>query len=99
MLYSFSGEADSGPMGGVVKAAAGTLFGTTFEHGTYRDGTLFNLKPNGEGQWVDTVLHSFAPKGGSLPGYTLTIGPGGILYGTTNGGGGTDKGTAFSLQP
>jgi hypothetical protein len=75
------------------------MYGTTFEQGTSMNGTLFQLKPNGEGQWVDTVLHQFSPKGGALPGYTLTMGAGNILYGTTNGGGGTDKGTAFSLQP
>ncbi len=99
VLYSFSGGADSGPVGGVVQGAGGTLFGTTFEQGTHMDGTLFNLKPNGKGQWVETVLHSFAPKGGSVPGYTLTMGPGGILYGTTDIGGGTGSGVAFSLQP
>ncbi len=60
-LYSF-GQAPDGnyPQASVVFDALGNLYGTTFQGGTYGEGTVFKLTPNG-GQWTETVLYSFCP--------------------------------------
>jgi hypothetical protein len=47
-----------------------------------------------------TTLYSFSgPPDGASPEAGVVIGPGGVLDGTTCGGGTSSKGTAFSLTP
>ena len=84
VLYSFTGKGDGrSPSAGLVRDAAGNLFGTTTGGGASGFGTVFKLDATGN----ETVLHSFAggsdgagPSAGLIPG-----GP--DLYGTTVGGG------------
>jgi len=46
VLYSFTGGADGAkPVAGLVRDAAGNLYGTTTEGGTYGYGTVFELTP------------------------------------------------------
>lgn len=64
VLYSFCSQvncADGGdPYGGVILDATGNLFGTTVGGGTANsDGTVFELSPGADGQWVETVLYTF----------------------------------------
>jgi uncharacterized repeat protein (TIGR03803 family) len=99
VLYSFPSTGQGEPIGGIAMSQNGLLYGTALVGGTHDDGTLFQLKPNGKGAWTETVLHQFGAAGGSSPEYSLTFGPGGILYGTTTDGGGKDEGVVFSLQP
>ena len=57
VLYRFTGSADgSGPVGALVRDAAGNLYGTTTGGGTGSSGTVFRLSNKGE----KTVLYSFA---------------------------------------
>ncbi|HTQ57449.1 MAG TPA: choice-of-anchor tandem repeat GloVer-containing protein [Bryobacteraceae bacterium] len=98
------------PAAGVVIGKNGTLYGTTSEGGNtacgdvFGCGTVFSLKPPAlsGGTWTETVLHGFdttTGDGGSPLG-GVTIGPGGVLYGTTEVGGTTDgTGSVYALVP
>jgi uncharacterized repeat protein (TIGR03803 family) len=102
VLYSFTGGTDGGGVwGSVVMDKAGNLYGTTSAGGAYGYGTVFELSPNSDGTWSETVLHSFMlndPQG-SEPASTLVIDASGNLYGTAQNGGKHNVGTAFELTP
>jgi uncharacterized repeat protein (TIGR03803 family) len=92
----------------------GSLFGTTEYGGSAASGsacvsfgasgcgTVFELKPPAApgGAWTETVLHSFTGKDGdgAVPQANLTVGPAGVLYGTTWSGGTAGFGTVFSIK-
>ena len=86
--------------GSLIFDAAGNLYGTTREGGTYSTGTVFELMPNGDGSWTETVLYSFGNgMDGFYPFGSLTFDAAGNLYGTTDAGGTYDLGTVFELTP
>jgi uncharacterized repeat protein (TIGR03803 family) len=108
VLYNFcsvSGcEDGSTPMAGLIFDSAGNLYGTTNQGGDYNFGTVFELTPNGNGTWTDTVLYSFCPAtgcaDGAYPSSTLIFDAAGNLYGTTPAGGSkASDGTVFQLTP
>jgi uncharacterized repeat protein (TIGR03803 family) len=105
VLYSFTGPDGDAPCCGLVRDAAGNLYGTTSGGGAYYQGVVFKLSPTG----TETVLHSFA-------GFdTDGAGPNGLIrdtagnfYGITGIGGNanvavcdptTGCGTVFKLSP
>jgi len=89
ILYSFGGTTADGanPVAGLVRDAAGNLYGTTPWGGTSNKGTVFKLSPGTSG-WTEKVLYSFTggADGGS-PYYGSLVLAGGYLYGTTELGG------------
>jgi uncharacterized repeat protein (TIGR03803 family) len=95
VLYEFSGGADGlCPYGGLVRDAAGNLYGTTYRGGASGEGTVFEVAANG----TETVLHSFTgTPDGSLPAAGLLRDKKGNLYGTTTGGGSQGYGTVFKV--
>ena len=101
VLYSFDGADGANPYSGVVRDAAGNLYGTTYAGGTNGVGTVFKLTADSGGSWSETVLHSFATSNsdGGNPYSGLTFDPHGNLYGTTNSGGSGGHGTVFRLTP
>lgn len=88
VLYSFTGGADGGtPYGGLVIDASGNLYGTTYAGGASGQGAVFELTPNGDGAWKETVIHSFAGgSDGAFPRAGLIL-KGNDLAGTTTLGG------------
>jgi uncharacterized repeat protein (TIGR03803 family) len=102
-LYRFKGRKDgSAPYAGLIFDKAGNLYGTTEFGGAYGKGTVFELTPNGDGTWTESVLHSFTHDGkdGYAPIAGLVLDPAGNLYGTTLGGGAYGNyGTVFQLTP
>jgi len=102
ILYSFTGASGDGakPQGSMVLAANGSLYGTTVDGGGAGEGVVFELSPPTVpgGAWTETVQHRFSGADGSTPN-GLTHGPGGVLYGTTQGGGTHGAGTVFSITP
>jgi uncharacterized repeat protein (TIGR03803 family) len=103
VLYAFTEGADGGtPEGGLIRDAAGNLYGTTTGGGDlscdppYGCGTVFKLSPSG----AETVLLSFAgyPTDGAGPCAGLLRDAAGNLYGTTQFGGAEDLGTVFKLD-
>jgi uncharacterized repeat protein (TIGR03803 family) len=108
VLYTFTGGTDGAyPYAGLVRDAAGNLYGTTygggdktcFENESFGCGTVFKLDTTGK----ETVLHSFtASPDGALPLGGLTRDAAGNLYGTTTYGGNaacySGCGTVFELD-
>lgn len=113
-LYRFPYVSASGaaPVAALVIGKSGSLFGTPAGGagcGAFGYGTVFELSPHAAsgGGWTETVLYSFTGQNGDGrgPSAGLVFGRGGVLYGTTAKGGGTDCGdnegcgTVFELTP
>jgi uncharacterized repeat protein (TIGR03803 family) len=103
VIHAFSGGADGFlPFGGLVRDSAGILYGTA-EGGAIGDGTVFKIDQSE----TLTTLYDFNPSTGDAnsPRTDLTLGAGGILYGTTYAGGDTSAclsvgcGAVFALSP
>jgi uncharacterized repeat protein (TIGR03803 family) len=98
-LYSFTGGADGGlPLGGVIQATNGILYGTTAEGGAFSTGTVFQITTAG----TFSTLFSFAGTNGATPEAGLIQGTDGNFYGTTSLGGTNltrNAGTAFQITP
>jgi hypothetical protein len=88
---------------GLVADGAGNLFGTTQSGGAYGnsgDGTAFELTPQADGSWTESILHSFGnKKDGVSPVGGLVFDEYGNLYGATGGGGTNGGGTVFAIKP
>ncbi|HUI84805.1 MAG TPA: choice-of-anchor tandem repeat GloVer-containing protein [Candidatus Binatia bacterium] len=89
ILYSFTGGADgSNPASQLVFDSAGNAYGTTVTGGPSDCGVVFQLTPTGQGQYQQTVLHSFnCFDDGKNPYGGVTLDSAGNLYGTTAAGG------------
>ena len=96
VLYSFKGKSDGKtPMAGLVRDAAGNLYGTTEFGGASGAGVVFKLGPSGK----ETVLYPFTGGAdGANPIATLIRDAAGNLYGTTVNGGASGVGVVFSLD-
>jgi uncharacterized repeat protein (TIGR03803 family) len=102
VLYNFTGGTDgAGPWGSLVLDKLGNLYGTTAAGGAYGDGEVFEVSPNADGTWTESVIHSFLRTGpeGFDPMSNLIIDAAGNLYGTAMSGGLNNTGTAFELTP
>jgi uncharacterized repeat protein (TIGR03803 family) len=106
VLWSFGGASTDGtyPEGGLVQGAGGVFYGGASGGGTNGQGAVFSMTPPAAGlggAWTETVLYSFQGEAdGTAPEGSMAIGPGGVLYGATSLGGGTNnEGTVFSLTP
>jgi uncharacterized repeat protein (TIGR03803 family) len=110
-LYAFGFYSGYRSYAGVV-SESGSLFGTTFFAGDeYCEcGTVYELTPPAtrSGTWTETTIHTFtyADSDGQEPLAALTVGPGGVLFGTTRNGGPASLcqptsgcGTVFQLTP
>jgi uncharacterized repeat protein (TIGR03803 family) len=114
ILYTFKDGADGGnPVSNLIFDTAGNLYGLAEDGGTvnsgclYGCGVVFELSPNSNGSWKQTVLYTFqGGTDGSGPAGNLIFDPSGNLYGTTVHGGGNNIicsggscGTVFELSP
>jgi len=103
-LYNFCALSDCtdgyDPIGGVVQAANGNFYGTTFGGGVNSLGTVFKMSPGG----TLTTLYNFCSTSGCTDGYSpyseLVQATNGNLYGTTyEGGASGNYGTVFEITP
>jgi uncharacterized repeat protein (TIGR03803 family) len=95
VLHSFSSVDDGAiPAAGLVRDAAGNLYGTTCCGGSSTDGIVF--KVTSARNW--TILHNFAGSDGRYPFAGLIRDTAGNLYGTTSTGGASGFGTVFKLD-
>jgi uncharacterized repeat protein (TIGR03803 family) len=98
VIHSFGPAPDGhGSMGELVLDGAGNLYGTTQIGGTLDNGTVFELSPNGSGDWTEKILYNFT--GGtdeSRPNGPVLLDARGNIYGTT-GNGDSGPGTVFEL--
>src|SRR3984885_3721495 len=78
---------------GVTLDSGRNLYGTTFDGGVYKLGTVFELTPSSNGRWTERVLHDFAGgKDGAAPYASPIFDAGGNLYVTTRYGGASGNG-------
>jgi hypothetical protein len=110
ILYEFGGQSgDSAGPTGLVTGPSGVLYGTAIGSADAQGcpsgcGTVFQLSPpeSPGGPGTETILHNFtgaATGDGSNPNSVPLIGPGGVLYGTTSGGGANFLGTIYEMLP
>jgi uncharacterized repeat protein (TIGR03803 family) len=97
VLHNFGGSGDGlTPIAGVTLDAAGSLYGTTCNGGSFGAGTVFKLDNTG----AETLLYSLAPAtDGACPQYNLILDAAGNLYGTATANGPAGGGTAFKVIP
>jgi uncharacterized repeat protein (TIGR03803 family) len=103
VLHKFTGKNGANPSAALILDTAGNLYGTTAAGGANGFGTVFELKPNPEGSWTESVLYSFCSLqncvDGALPLGSLIFDSDGNLYGTTDSGGANASGIVFKLAP
>jgi uncharacterized repeat protein (TIGR03803 family) len=87
ILHDFNSSDGAYPYAAVILDASGNLYGTTNAGGAYDEGTVFELSPQGEGQWNESVLYSFDDQNtvGAYPYASLIFDTAGNLYGTVFG--------------
>ncbi len=97
VLYSFAGGTDGAhPAAGVLRDAAGNLYGTTSDLGAGSSGTIYEVDATGH----ETVLYSFQGEpDGAYPVGGLAFDGLGNLFGATSSGGPGGGGTVFELMP
>lgn len=93
VIYNFGSNSSDGaePIGGVALDAEGNLYGTTSAGGSASAGTVFQISPQGGGQWTEKVIYAFqsgvngaSPAlDGSQPQAGVVLDAAGNLYGTT----------------
>jgi uncharacterized repeat protein (TIGR03803 family) len=113
-LYAFGGDDDgSAPRTGLTFGPDGALYGTTVNGGGQDFGTVYKLQPPTSichsvvCSWTETILHRFAAgSDGAYPSGGVTFDAAGNLYGTTDGGGGSQFcainqgcGVVYELSP
>jgi uncharacterized repeat protein (TIGR03803 family) len=93
--FAFDYTNGSDPVGGVVQAADGNLYGATASGGS-GFGTVFRMTTNG----VISNLYSFpaSSTNGAEPQAAPCVGADGFLYGTTTVGGTGSNGTVFKMS-
>jgi uncharacterized repeat protein (TIGR03803 family) len=102
VLYNFAGfrggEGASVPASGLIFDSVGNLYGMSDYGGTYNGGTVYELTPQPDGQWSQSILYSINNNGSpyQLVG-GLTMDVAGNLYGTTAYGGASGRGVVFEL--
>lgn len=100
VLYAFTGGVNANPTGGVVRDAAGNLYGVASDEANNNGyvGSVFRLQPNGN----LVTLHAFARNttDGNLPLARVIRDSAGNLYGTTAfGGTNNNGGTVYKIDP
>jgi uncharacterized repeat protein (TIGR03803 family) len=109
VLHSFSGAGNTDgavPVGGLVRDAAGNLYGTTAAGSAEQNspcpldgcGTVFQLSPptSPNGVWTEAILHSFGLNQENSES-SLVLDSQGNLYGSTTDGGAHLKGIVYRL--
>jgi len=104
VLHSFNQYYGAGPVGSLVQATNGDLYGVTISGGVTNyndeaDGSVYKITPSG----VYTSLYSFCSQStctdGKTPQAGLVLATNGDLYGTTTYGGANSGGTVFKITP
>ncbi len=91
------------PLAGLLFDASGNLWGTTLSGGNLGCeggcGVVFELTPDGQGHWGESVAHAFVGNPGYAPVGTLISDTSGHPYGTTEGDGKLTFGSVYEITP
>ncbi|HXM40664.1 MAG TPA: choice-of-anchor tandem repeat GloVer-containing protein [Bryobacteraceae bacterium] len=101
VIYEFAGGHDGQlPFNPPVVGPSGKVYGTTDAGGSANAGTIYGLTPPSTpgGAWTKLLLHTFEGTDGRFPLSGIILAPGGVIYGTTNRGGGAGVGVVFELS-
>src|SRR5579863_2836448 len=98
VIHNFGGSGDgSQPDSPLTIDPAGNLYGSTIQGGSGQYGTVFQLSPNGNGTWNESILYNF-DSSGDRPGGTLALDVHGNLYGASSGDDSQTFGTVYELS-
>ncbi|MGO9168439.1 MAG: choice-of-anchor tandem repeat GloVer-containing protein [Candidatus Sulfotelmatobacter sp.] len=97
VIHSFGSGTDGSNPTGLTLAEYLGILGVTQEGGSSGHGTAYSLTRPPDGEWTETILHSFSGTDGSDP-FGVPEGSGiSTIYGSTFGGGAHDYGTVFRI--
>lgn len=90
ILHSFGNTGDGWyPLYGEVFDGQGNFYGVTYLGpsgdgclGNEGCGTAYQLEPNPDGTWTETLIHTFSDSGGTYPSSSLILDSQGNLYGS-----------------
>lgn len=95
VLHSFTGSDGAGPSASLLNVR-GALYGTAVGGGAGNRGTVFRVTTSGKFK----VIYNFSSASSDATNpYAALIDVGGVLYGTTLGGGTHDDGAVFRVTP
>jgi uncharacterized repeat protein (TIGR03803 family) len=98
-IHSF-GRKEGSPNPDLTFDSAGNLYGTTALDSTGFDGEAFELSPQPDGSWKETVLYSFpAPNGVGYPVGGPVFDAKGNIYGAAYYGANGEFGAVYELSP
>jgi len=95
-LKDFDGANGGEPLGSLVQAADGKIYGMTSEGGNANLGIIFSFDPSTTNY---TIEKAFNDRDGESPFSNMTLANDGKFYGTTFQGGVADAGVIFSFDP
>jgi uncharacterized repeat protein (TIGR03803 family) len=104
VLHNFGAAHDGAyPSGQLTFDSSGNLYGTTSVGGTQnclhnQCGTVFELSPQANGGWTETVLYTFDYSHGAVPVGGAIFDTAHALYGIASYGGRSDAGTVYELK-
>jgi uncharacterized repeat protein (TIGR03803 family) len=101
VLHNFGGN-EGGPFGDFAWDSAGNIYGATSHDSTTFNGEVFELSPQPNGSWKETVLYQFpAPNGVGSPSGSVVLDAQGNLYGALfygiDGNEGKSRGAVYEL--
>ena len=103
LLHSFPAFPTDGQTvyDGVIQDGSGNLYGATYEGGggLHDCGVIFELSPQANGNWKETILYDFPNLSQGCSANDLTFDANGNLWGTSGGGGKYGDGVVFELSP
>jgi uncharacterized repeat protein (TIGR03803 family) len=102
ILHNFSEGSDGfSALGALTLDKAGNVYGATaLGSGPVHDddGIVYELTPQSDGSWMETILHSFTGLlDGQNPSSGVILDTKGNLYGSTSGGGSGNGGTVYEI--
>lgn len=98
IIHNFGTEGT--PLGDLTWDASGNLYGATAFNSTSFNGEVFELSPQPNGNWNETVLYTFpAPNGVGFPVGGVIFDSKGNLYGAAGNGSNGGFGAAYELSP